>query len=223
MLTVAASGAGLALGLALARVAAAFVPAPADHGPRVRRACAVAVATAVVLGLLAARLGPVPELAAYLVFGAGCVVLAAVDVRVRRLPDLLTLPTAGALLVLLALAAAVSGSWASWGRAVAAAGVLAAVYLAQAAAPGAGLGLGDVKFAPAVGLALGWLGWAEVLAGTLAAHVLGAAAGALLAVVRGTGWRTTVPFGPAMALGALAVILDGGHVLVRAVQTLAGA
>lgn len=55
-----------------------------------------AAATALVCAALAAATGPRPELVAWLVMAPVAVLLAAVDWRARRLPDVLTLPLAAA-------------------------------------------------------------------------------------------------------------------------------
>src|SRR6266542_3643005 len=76
----------------------------------------------------------------------------------------------------------------------------------------AGMGLGDVKFALVLGLALGWLGWSAVVAGFVGAFLLGglAALGAML-ILR-VGRKTQLPFGPWLALGALLAILAAAPV-----------
>lgn len=68
-----------------------------------------AVATALVCAALAAATGPRPELVAWLVMTPVAVLLAAVDQRVRRLPDVLTLPLAAAGAVLLGLVGRLTG------------------------------------------------------------------------------------------------------------------
>lgn len=81
-------------------------------------------------------------------------------------------------------------------RALTAAAVLTVGYLLVALASRGGLGAGDVKLAGLLGLALGWQGWAAVLAGTVAAWVA-AALFLLLARVFSPGGQREVPMGPA--------------------------
>ena len=115
-----------------------------------------------------------------LAFGWLAVAAGAVDIRVRRLPDALTLP---ALPVALLLLLPVGGS-AVW-RGVLGAVVAAAAHLVVHLAVPAALGAGDVKLSAPLGAALGAASWeALVVAGLLAALFSGALAAAVL-VARG--------------------------------------
>mgnify|MGYP006193708693 FL=1 len=79
-----------------------------------------------------------------------------------------------------------------------------------------GLGMGDVKLAPALGLYLGYLGWNAVLVGIIAGFVLGALA-ALVVLVRDAAarkplagaLRTALPFGPFLLAGTLVGLASG--------------
>jgi leader peptidase (prepilin peptidase)/N-methyltransferase len=73
-----------------------------------------------------------------------------------------------------------------------------------------GLGLGDVKLALGLGVALGWYGWDVVFLGTFAAFLLAAVYGVALVIAGRAGRKTAVSFGPFMALGALAAVALGG-------------
>lgn len=156
---------------------------------------------------LAELTGPHPELAVWLLLVPVGLLLARIDLAVRRLPDVLTLPAAAATALLLGGAALLPGHAGSWPRALLGGAVLGAVYFVMMLISPAGMGFGDVKLAPALGLALGWYGWPAVFTGTLLAFVLGAlTAGVLLAARRATR-RTALPFGPFMLAGALGGLL----------------
>lgn len=73
----------------------------------------------------------------------------------------------------------------------------------------AGMGFGDVKLAPTLGLALGWYGWPTLVAGTFAGLLLGALAGLTLLATRRADRKTPIPFGPFMLLGALGALMLG--------------
>lgn len=133
---------------------------------------------------------------------AACgVALALIDIAVQRLPDVLTLPACGGTLLLLT-AAALAGEPGSLGRAAAAAAVLTAVFLLMAFA--GAMGLGDVKFAPAVGALLGWSSWTVLFWGAAAGFIVGAVS-EVARMAAGRARRMHVSFGPYMVIGALAV------------------
>ncbi|MFJ3946154.1 prepilin peptidase [Streptomyces griseoaurantiacus] len=133
---------------------------------------------------------------------AACgITLAMIDLAVQRLPDVLTVPACAGTLVLLT-AATVADEAGSLARAAAAAAIVTAIFLLLALV--AGMGLGDVKLAPAIGALLGWTSWKSVLWGTAAGFLLGLV-GAVLLLASGRGRRTQLAFGPFLVLGALAV------------------
>ncbi|MDT0310567.1 A24 family peptidase [Streptomyces sp. DSM 44917] len=174
--------------------------------PAARPAALVAAGCA----LLAAAVGPRPELAVWLAAAPVLVLLATVDFAVQRLPDALTLPLAGAVAGGLGLAALADGAAGSWRRALLGGLVLGGVYLLLFLINPYGMGFGDVKLALSVGVALGWYGWWSVFLGTFAGFLLAAGYGLALVLAGRAGRRTTVPFGPFMALGAFAALLAAG-------------
>ncbi|MET8680613.1 A24 family peptidase [Streptomyces sp. NPDC004647] len=177
------------------------------YGPR--RATAPVI-TALLCAVLAAAVGPSPELAVWLLLTPAAVVLALVDGGVHRLPDVLTLPLAAAAALLLAVAALLPGHAGSWPRALAAGLVLAAVYGVLFLINPDGMGFGDVKLALSLGIALGWYGWAVLLVGALAGFFLGALYGAGLMLLRRADRKSAMPFGPFMVFGTLLGLLLGG-------------
>jgi leader peptidase (prepilin peptidase)/N-methyltransferase len=132
------------------------------------------------------------------------VVLALVDLEVKRLPDALVLPAYPVVAVLLALCSAVTGDGSALLRAATCAGAAVACFLLAAlASPVAdGLGLGDVKLAGVLGALLGWLGWYEALMGLLTGFVIGALLAMVLLVLRRVRRSGSIPLGPAMLAGA---------------------
>ena len=71
------------------------------------------------------------------------------------------------------------------------------------------MGFGDVKLAGVLGMFLGYLGWPQLVIGVAAAFVVGAVAGAIILLVRRSGRRTAIPFGPWMFAGAWIGIFVG--------------
>lgn len=170
--------------------------------------------TGVLFAAISWRFGCVWELPAYLVLAAGLVALGAIDLDNGMLPDKILVPLGIAVAGLLLLA---SGEYGEWHRAlialVCAAGWFATFFLVNLLAPN-WLGFGDVRLAPVLGFALGWLGPAYVLVGFFAGDLVGAIVGiTLIAMKRATG-NTAVPFGPFLALGCVVAILFGHAILI---------
>jgi len=156
-----------------------------------------------------AAIGPVAETLAFAVLAAVGIALAWIDLDTQRLPDVIVLPSYIVVGALLVTAAAVTGEWGALLRAAAGAGFLFAAYFAMAFAYPAGMGLGDVKLAGLVGLALGWLGWGELAVGGFGAFLLGGAF-ALVLVALGRAKRGSgIPFGPWMLLAAAVAVFAG--------------
>lgn len=135
-------------------------------------------------------------------------VLCAIDVDVHRLPDKLTGPTFVVALVGLTVVALVSGDWESWRRALLAALALGVLYVVLVLiGGGSGMGLGDAKLAPSLGLVLGYLSWGAVFVATMATFLLGGLAALWLVVARGASRSTHLAFGPAMVAGTVVALV----------------
>jgi leader peptidase (prepilin peptidase) / N-methyltransferase len=118
---------------------------------------------------------------------AWLVVLSCYDLRQRRLPNLLTLPGAGVILV----AAGCAGRGVP---ALAGAAALAGMYLLVHLRAPAGMGAGDVKLAIGLGGLAGCFGVAVWFLAAVAAPLLTALVGVVL------GGGAAVPHGPSMCL-----------------------
>ncbi|OBH90790.1 A24 family peptidase [Mycobacterium sp. E2733] len=129
---------------------------------------------------------------------AWLVVLSGYDVRERRLPNLLTLPGAG---VILLASVATGRGW----PAVAGATALTAIYLLVHSVAPAGMGAGDVKLAIGLGALAGCFGVGVWFLAALGAPVLTAAWGLLERLLGGAG-AASVPHGPAMCAATAAAI-----------------
>ena len=122
-----------------------------------------------------------------------------IDVRRRRIPDVIVLPA----LALVVLLRAVWGT-AGWGGVLLWAGAAGLMLLVPAIVRPDGMGMGDVKLAGLIGACLG----AVAIGAVLLALVAGAVGGAAHARLRGVSLRdATIPFGPYLLAAALAVAL----------------
>jgi leader peptidase (prepilin peptidase)/N-methyltransferase len=170
------------------------------------RLTAALAAAAAADAALAWRLGASPALPAYLAFGAAAGVVSVSDLVARRVPNRITAPLYVAGAGLLSVASVATGQWWPLARAGIAMAALAGFYLLLALAFEAGMGMGDVKWAGAVGLFCGWAAWQAVMIATLLAF----AAASLFVLGRhvvGRGRSRLVPMAPFMAAGAICAIL----------------
>jgi leader peptidase (prepilin peptidase)/N-methyltransferase len=123
-----------------------------------------------------------------------------VDWRTTFLPTRIIAPTYGVVVVAVVIAALVEqdrtplihaiAGWAGYG------GYFLVMWILTP-----GIGYGDVRLSGLLGLALGWLGWPELLLGVFAGAFLGGFGGALLTILRIVP-RGRNPFGPHMLAGA---------------------
>lgn len=181
---------------------------------RATRAAVVAGLTVVLFVGLALRYHDSWALPAFLAVAAGLVALSVIDLEHFLLPNRIVYPLALATVVLLTLAALGDGEWGALGRAVLG-GVAGMVTLGvlHLASPRS-MGFGDVKLAFVLGLALGWLGWGELVLGLFCGFLAGAIVGIVLIALRMRGRKDHLPFGPFLAFGTVVVLL-WGDVLLR--------
>lgn len=161
------------------------------------------VLAAVALAFGAYPLGGEALLAAFA--GAVLVLLAAIDLERRIIPNRIVLPAAG--IALLGRIALGPGSASQYALAA----LLAAIFLfAPRLFNADAIGMGDVKLGLLIGAALGWAAASALALGFL--FVLPVAL--VIAIRRGAkaARRTTIPLGPFLALGALVVLLGPGLV-----------
>ena len=152
-----------------------------------------------------ARFGLTAELPAYLYLAAVAIALAAIDLDVRRLPTSIVLPSYGVAVLLLVPAAIAGPGWGAAARGLAAAAALGAFYWLLARIP-RGMGMGDVKLAPLLGLYLGWLGWTALAIGAFTGFLLGGVVGVVLMAARLAHRRSRIPFGPFMLTGTFLAV-----------------
>jgi leader peptidase (prepilin peptidase)/N-methyltransferase len=187
---------------------------------------AVELAMAVLWALITLRLvgeGLSWAVPAYLGLAFVCVVLAVIDATTRRLPNRVTYPAFPSIALLLVVASLGIGDLGRLARALLAAAAVGGLFLVLALISPRGIGLGDVKLAPTLGLALGWLSWPAVAVGLFSAFLLGGVIGLGAMAVLHLGRKALFPFGPSLAAGALLGVLAGAEVARWYASALLGA
>ena len=144
------------------------------------------------------RFGSGADAAAFAAVQVVLVTLAAVDLATRRLPNVITVPTA---LVAIALRVAFERSELA-GAALAGVAALL-VFAALSLAMRGGLGMGDVKLAAMLGFVLGSVVVPALMIGILA----GALASVALLATRRASLKSAIAYGPYLALGGAIAIL----------------
>lgn len=180
---------------------------PSARQPRKVTLVLVELATAALFVLTVWRFGASPQLPAYLFFAAASIALAAIDLRHRLLPNNIVLPGIAITAILLTGAAAAGTPGTSLVRAVLGALLLFTLYLVLALISPRGMGMGDVKLAALVGLVLAFQSWQALFTGAILGFLIGSAISIVVLAIRRGGLKTSIPFGPAILIGALAAIL----------------
>ncbi len=165
----------------------------------------VELLTAVLVAACFARFGLSGRTFVAAFFVAVLVVLSAIDVERKLLPDVIVLPAAA--IVLAAQIALFPDRALEWTlAALAASGFLFAAVLVHPR----GMGMGDVKLALLMGAALGKPVAVAMMVGMLAALAVGIV---LLARHGSAARKVAIPFGPFLALGSVVALFAGERIL----------
>lgn len=168
----------------------------------------LAVVTVAVLALLTWPIGLRADLPAFAYLGVVGVLLAVIDIALKRLPDPLTLssyPVGAAMLGLAAPSVRAGGT--HYVHALLGMAALLLLYGVQWFIVPSQIGLGDVKLSGVLGLYLGWLGLGAWIAGVIAPFLLGGLYALALLVTGRATRKSSIPFGPFMLLGTLLSVL----------------
>ncbi|MGC8498550.1 MAG: prepilin peptidase [Acidimicrobiales bacterium] len=169
--------------------------------------------TALTFALVAWRIGPHPQLAAFLVCAASLLALALIDVEHLRLPTRVVYPASILVIALLLGSSALLDQWhRSLIGALCALAWLTLFGAIHLASPRA-LGAGDVRLAPLLGFALGWLSVGAVVVGFFVANLVGSIVGVALLSAHRLERRQPIPYGVFLAIGAGVAILFTPQIL----------
>jgi leader peptidase (prepilin peptidase)/N-methyltransferase len=191
------------------------------HSPISVRYPLVEAATAGLFAGVAARIGFSWSLPAFLVVAAGLLALACTDFEHLVLPKRIVYPVLALVGILLIVAAAITHHWHNLLIAVLCAIVWFVIFFVMNAISPRALGFGDVRLAPVLGLALGWLGIRYALLGFFAANLIGAILGLSLIATKRMKRQQQIPYGVFLAMGTMLAIFAGPE-LLRPFQSLKG-
>ena len=161
----------------------------------------------------AARFGFNWALPAFLVLFAGLLALATIDLEHLVLPKRVVYVLLGLLSVMMLLAAAITHQWHDLLIASTSALAWFVIFFALNAVDSRLLGFGDVRLAPVIGLALGWLGVRFELLGFFAANMIGAIVGLALIATKRISRQSPIPYGVFLAVGTALAVFAGRELL----------
>ena len=173
----------------------------------------VELACAVLWAGIAARFGYDWALPAYLVLLAGLLALTVVDIERMLLPKKIVYPLLVLVTGLLVMASAATGKWHQFAVGAACAAGWFVVFFAMNLISPRLLGFGDVRLAPVLGMALGWLGVGYVFLGFFAANLIGAVIGIALILTNRLSRQDRIPYGIFLALGCALAVFAGPEIL----------
>lgn len=173
----------------------------------------VELATAAIFVAFGLHFGADPVLPAFCILGAALVALVWIDLHEYRLPREITY-TALALSAVAIVIAALANDEPEriWQAALGAAIALAVMALVYVVSRG-GMGDGDVRLAPLLGLHLGYLNPGIVPVGLFLGFALGAVVGVGLMAAGRAGRKTALPFGPFLAAGTVLAVFVGQPII----------
>jgi leader peptidase (prepilin peptidase)/N-methyltransferase len=167
------------------------------------------IANATLFVLFGLRFGADPVLPAFCILAAALVALVWIDLHEFRLPREITYTAFALSAVAIVVAALVDDEperiWqAALGAGIALA-LMGGIYLVSRG----GMGDGDVRLAPLLGLHLGYLNPGIVPIGLFFGFLIGAVVGVAMMATSKAGRKTALPFGPFLAAGTVLAVFIG--------------
>jgi leader peptidase (prepilin peptidase)/N-methyltransferase len=167
------------------------------------------IANATLFVLFGLRFGADPVLPAFCILAAALVALVWIDLHEFRLPREITYTAFALSAVAIVVAALLDDEperiWqAALGAGIALA-LMGGIYLVSRG----GMGDGDVRLAPLLGLHLGYLNPGIVPIGLFFGFLIGAVVGVAMMATSKAGRKTALPFGPFLAAGTVLAVFIG--------------
>ena len=173
----------------------------------------VELANATLFVLFGLKFGADPVVPAFCILAAALVALVWIDLREFRLPREITYTAFVLGSIALVVAALVNDEperiWQAYLGAGIALAIMGGIYLASRG----GMGEGDVRLAPLLGLYLGYLNPGIVPVGLFLGFLLGAVVGVAMMAIGKGGRKTALPFGPFLAAGTVIAVFAGQSIV----------
>jgi leader peptidase (prepilin peptidase)/N-methyltransferase len=173
----------------------------------------IEIATATLFVLFGLEFGADPALPAFCILGAALVALVWIDLHEFRLPREITYTAFVLSLIVLVVAALVDDEPRKIYEALLGAGIALAIMGVIYLASRGGMGDGDVRLAPLLGLHLGYIEPGIVPIGLFLGFAIGAVVGVVMMTVGKAGRKTALPFGPFLAAGTVLAVFTGPWLL----------
>ena len=167
------------------------------------------LSTALLFGVTAWHFGLSWRAVAFCVLMAAMVALSWIDLRLRRLPREISYTAAAIGFPLLCVAAFTEHEPRHIFTALLGAGIALALMLAIYSISRGGMGDGDVRMSPLLGLYLGYLNPGLAAVGLFFGFLIGAFVGVTVMVAGHRDRKTAIPFGPFMAIGTVVAVFVG--------------
>lgn len=173
----------------------------------------IEMAVAAFWAATARKYGPTLEMLGFAAFWAVLLILSAIDLAHRRLPNKVLLPGSLIALALFTAESAVSARFDHLLDAAIGAVAFGLPMLAIGLLVPKGMGMGDIKMSGYLGFHLGWLSLIHVAVGAFMGFLLGALIGVLLMSAGRKSRKDALPFGPFLAAGAVVAVFAGDQII----------
>src|SRR5688572_20374898 len=155
------------------------------------------------------KFGAEAVLVAYWCLAAALVALVWIDLQEFRLPREITYVAFTISLMIMMNAAVIDREYGNLRDALLGAGIALLIMWVIFIASRGGMGDGDVRLAPLLGLHLGYISLAIVPVGLFFGFLIGAVVGLVMMATSKAGRKTALPFGPFLAAGTVVAIFSG--------------
>ena len=169
----------------------------------------IEIATATLFFLFGLKFGADPALVAFCILGAALIALVWIDLHEFRLPREITYTAFVLSSIALVVAALVNDEPERIWQAALGAGIALALMGGIYLVARGGMGDGDVRLAPLLGLHLGYLNPGIVPVGLFWGFFIGAVVGVAAMSIGKAGRKTALPFGPFLAAGTVVAVFAG--------------